>query len=74
MDDRLPSPAAPAEEQPRPQRRGVPVRRTLQLVALAAVAGLLAWLDATGHIVSHFAGPVSSAQLEDGIRIAKARR
>ena len=32
------------------------------------------WLDARGHIVSHFAGPVSSAQLEEGIRVSKVRR
>ncbi len=31
------------------------------------------WLDARGRIVSHFAGPVSSVQLENGIREAKAR-
>ncbi|MHB8468431.1 MAG: TlpA family protein disulfide reductase [Gaiellaceae bacterium] len=30
------------------------------------------WLDARGRIVAHFAGPVSSAQLEQGIRAAQA--
>ena len=32
------------------------------------------WLDARGRIVAHFAGPVSSAQLESGIRAASAPR
>lgn len=32
------------------------------------------WLDAKGRIVAHFAGPVSSAQLEDGIRAATVPR
>ena len=32
------------------------------------------WLDARGRIVAHFAGPVSSAQLESGIRAADAPR
>lgn len=32
------------------------------------------WLDAHGRIVAHFAGPVSSAQLEDGIRATTVPR
>ena len=32
------------------------------------------WLDAQGRIVAHFAGPVSSAQLEDGIHAATVSR
>lgn len=32
------------------------------------------WLDARGRIVSHFAGPVSTTQLEQGIRAAKGSR
>ena len=31
------------------------------------------WLDGRGRIVSHFAGPVSSVQLEEGIRAARTR-
>ena len=31
------------------------------------------WLDAAGRIVAHFAGPVSRAQLESGIRSASER-
>jgi len=30
------------------------------------------WIDARGRIVAHFAGPVSTAQLDDGIRQARA--
>src|SRR5258708_5947222 len=32
------------------------------------------WIDARGRIVAHFSGPVSSAQLNDGIRQATATR
>jgi len=32
------------------------------------------WLDARGRIVAHFAGAVSTAQLEDGIRAASVAR
>jgi len=32
------------------------------------------WIDARGRIVAHFSGPVSSAQLDDGIRQATAAR
>jgi cytochrome c biogenesis protein CcmG/thiol:disulfide interchange protein DsbE len=32
------------------------------------------WLNARGRIVAHFAGPVSSEQLADGVALAKQRR